>query len=185
MNKVSITEENMSAKHPPQNRWYHDTTETGAEAIVITLWPYRSLSLRGFQIFIAVLASLMSVIGLGFYLLGAWPVIGFLGLEILVVWYAFKWNYRSGQLVETVAITPQQVDVTRTDWRGRTTTVRLSGAWIKAELEIKEKKRERLYLRQHADKLEIGAFMPPSEKPSLAKALNAAFSRLRYEANKV
>ena len=85
---------------------------------MITLWPYRSLSLRGFQIFIAVLASLMSLIGLGFYLLGAWPVIGFLGLEILVVWYAFKWNYRSGQLVETVAISPQQVDVTRTDWRG-------------------------------------------------------------------
>ncbi|EHI48431.1 integral membrane protein [SAR116 cluster alpha proteobacterium HIMB100] len=173
----------MSAPQPPQHRWYHNKTEAGAEAIVITLWPYRSLSLRGFQILIAVLASLMTVIGFGFYLLGAWPVIGFLGLEILVVWYAFKWNYRSGQLVETVAITPQQVDVTRTDWRGRETTVRLSGAWIKAELDVKEKRRERLYLRQHAHKLEIGAFMPPSEKLSLANALNAAFSRLRYEAN--
>ena len=173
----------MSAPQPPQHRWYHNKTEAGAEAIVITLWPYRSLSLRGFQILIAVLASLMTVIGLGFYLLGAWPVIGFLGLEILVVWYAFKWNYRSGQLVETVAITPQQVDVTRTDWRGRETTVRLSGSWIKAELDVKEKRRERLYLRQHAHKLEIGAFMPPSEKLSLANALNAAFSRLRYEAN--
>ena len=173
----------MSAPQPPQHRWYHNKTEAGAEAIVITLWPYRSLSLRGFQILIAVLASLMTVIGLGFYLLGAWPVIGFLGLEILVVWYAFKWNYRSGQLVETVAITPQQVDVTRTDWRGRETTVRLSGAWIKAELDVKEKRRERLYLRQHAHKLEIGAFMPPSEKLSLANALNAALSRLRYEAN--
>ena len=173
----------MSAPQPPQHRWYHNKTEAGAEAIVITLWPYRSLSLRGFQILIAVLASLMTVIGLGFYLLGAWPVIGFLGLEILVVWYAFKWNYRSGQLVETVAITPQQVDVTRTDWRGRETTVRLSGAWIKAELDVKEKRRERLYLRQHAHKLEIGAFMPPSEKLSLANALNDAFSRLRYEAN--
>ena len=97
------------------------------------------MSLRGFQIFIAVLASLMSLISLGFYLLGAWPVIGFLGLEILVVWYAFKWNYRTGQLVETVTISPQQVDVTRTDWRGRTTTVRLNGAWIKAELDMQEK----------------------------------------------
>lgn len=173
----------LSGQRPHGQRWYHDKSQAGAEAIVITLWPYRSLSLRGFQLFIAALASLMSLIGLGFYLLGAWPVIGFLGLEILIVWYAFKWNYRTGQLVETVAITPQQVDVTRTDWRGRTTTTRLDGAWIKAELEIQEKKRGRLYLRQHAHKLEIGAFMPPSEKPSLAKALNAAFSRLRYEAN--
>ena len=128
-----------------------------------------------------VLVGLMSAIGFGFYLLGAWPVIGFLGLEIFIVWYAFKWNYRSGQLVETVEITPQQVDVTRTDWRGRTTTVRLNGAWIKAELDTKEKQREKLYLRQHTRRLEIGAFMPPSEKPSLANALNTAFARLRYE----
>ena len=148
---------------------------------MITLWPYRSLSLRGFRILIAVLASLMSVIGLGFYLLGAWPVVGFLGLEIFIVWYAFKWNYRSGQLLETVAITAQQVNITRTDWRGRSKTICLKGVWIKAELDKKEKKMCRLYLRQHAKKLEIGAFMPPAEKPSLAVALNAAFTRLRYD----
>jgi len=171
----------MTQTQPQRQRWYHDKTAAGAEAIVITLWPHRSLSVRGFQIFMFVLASLMSLIGLGFYLLGAWPVIGFLGLEIAIVWYAFKWNYRSGQLVETVAITPLQVDVTRTDWRGRTTTTHLNGAWIKAEIEMQEKKRGRLYLRQHARKLEIGAFMPPSEKPSLAAALNNAFARLRYE----
>ena len=52
----------------------------------LTIWPYRSLSKRGFAIVMAVLTSLAFCIGLGFFLLGAWPVIGFLGLEILVVW---------------------------------------------------------------------------------------------------
>ena len=165
---------------PTTQRWFHDKSPENGEAIVITLWPYRSLSLRGFRILIVVLASVMSFIGLGFYLLGAWPVVGFLGLEIFVVWYAFKWNYRSGQLVETVAITPQQVDITRTDWRGRSKTICLDGVWIKAELDTKEKRRCRLYLRQHANKLEIGAFMPSAEKPYLAAALNEAFTRLRY-----
>ena len=105
---------------------------------------------------------------------------GFLGLEIFIVWYAFKWNYRSGQLVETVAITPQQVDITRTDWRGRSKTICLDGVWIKAELDTREKRKCRLYLRQHANKLEIGAFMPPAEKPPLAAALNETFARFRY-----
>ena len=166
---------------PKAQRWFHDRSQADGESIVITLWPYRSLSLRGFRILIAVLASLMSLIGLGFYLIGAWPVVGFLGLEIFIVWYTFKWNYRSGQLVETVAIMPQKVNITRTDWRGRSKTFCLNGAWIKAELDTKEKKRCRLYLRQHANKLEIGAFMPPAEKPSLAVALNEAFKRLRYD----
>ena len=89
---------------PTTQRWFHDKSPENGETIVIKLWPYRSLSLQGFRILMAVLASLMSLIGLGFYLIGAWPVVGFLGLEIFIVWYAFKWNYRSGQLVETVAI---------------------------------------------------------------------------------
>ena len=166
---------------PTTQRWVHDKSPENGETIIITLWPYRSLSLQGFRILIAVLASLMSLIGLGFYLIGAWPVVGFLGLEIFIVWYAFKWNYRSGQLVETVAITPQQVDIIRTDWRGRSKTICLNGVWIKAELDTKEKKRCRLYLRHHASKLEIGAFMPPAEKPSLAAALNEALARLRHD----
>ena len=166
---------------PVSRRWFHDKSPENGEAIVIMLWPYRSLSLRGFRILITVLAILMSLIGLGFYLIGAWPVLGFLGLEIFIVWYAFKWNYRSGQLVETVAITPQKVDITRTDWRGHSKTICLNGVWIKAELDTKENKKCRLYLRQHSNKLEIGAFMPPAEKPSLAFALNEVFARLRYD----
>ena len=165
---------------PTTQRWFHDKSPEHGETIVITLWPYRSLSLQGFRILIALLASLMSLIGLGFYLIGAWPVVGFLGLEIFIVWYAFKWNYRSGQLVETVAITPRKVDITRTDWRGRSKTICLDGVWIKAELDTKAKRRCRLYLRQHANKMEIGAFMPSAEKPPLAAALNEAFTRLRY-----
>ena len=165
---------------PTAQRWFHDKSLENGEAIVITLWPYRSLSQRGFQILIAILAGLMTFIGLGFYLLGAWPVVGFLGLEIIIVWYAFKWNYRSGQLVETVFISPKQVDITRTDWRGRSKTICLDGVWIKAELDTKDKRRCRLYLRQHANKMEIGAFLPSAEKPSLATALNEAFARLNY-----
>ena len=58
--------------------WFNTKADATTETYVITLWPYRSLSLRGFRIFMAVLASLMSIIATGFFLLGAWPVIGFL-----------------------------------------------------------------------------------------------------------
>ena len=67
----------------------------------MTIWPYRSLSPRGFAVVMAALGILAFTIGLGFFLMGAWPVIGFLGLEILVVWVAFKLNYRAAQRVST------------------------------------------------------------------------------------
>ena len=39
--------------------WFNTKADATTETYVITLWPYRSLSLRGFRIFMAVLASLM------------------------------------------------------------------------------------------------------------------------------
>ena len=86
--------------------WSNQKQGSDSETYIITLWPYRSLSVKGFRIFMLVLASLMSAIATGFFLLGAWPVIGFLGAEILIVWFAFRINYRAAQLVETVKITP-------------------------------------------------------------------------------
>ena len=70
----------------------------------LTIWPHRSLSPKGFAIVIGVLAGLLFTIGLGFFLAGAWPVIGFLGLELLVVWGAFKLNYRAANVRETLSL---------------------------------------------------------------------------------
>ena len=79
-----------------------DTPDSG-----IVLWPHRSLSRRGFKILMLVLAGPMFCIGLGFFLAGAWPVIGFLGLEIFVVWLAFRMNFRAARQRETLRANPQ------------------------------------------------------------------------------
>ena len=54
------------------------------------------------MVLITILAGLLSTIGVGFFLAGAWPVIGFLGLELLVVWRAFNLNYRAAKVRETI-----------------------------------------------------------------------------------
>ena len=173
----------MTADEITQNGrlWSNQKQDANSETYVITLWPYRSLSVRGFRIFMAVLASLMSIIATGFFLLGAWPVIGFLGAEILIVWFAFKVNYRAGQLVETVKITPDYVQITRTNWRGNETQTCLDSPWVRAELFKEQEHRPKLFLRAHAQKMEIGTFMPLVEKNALAKALNDALMRVRFE----
>jgi len=44
--------------------------------------------------------------GLFFFLLGAWPIVGFLGLDVLLVYAAFKVNYRAATAYEAVTMTP-------------------------------------------------------------------------------
>ena len=85
----------------------------------LSIWPYRSLSPRGFALVMAALGSLAFCIGLGFFLMGAWPVIGFLGLELLVVWVAFRMNYRAAKRRQTLTATESALTIENIGTRRR------------------------------------------------------------------
>src|ERR1700740_1350140 len=77
------------------------------------LSPHRSLSRAGFTLLMGVLAPISFVVGVSFLMMGAWPVFGFFGLDVALVWLAFRVNYRAGRLYETVELTPETLTVTR------------------------------------------------------------------------
>ena len=164
---------------PPQSR--HGTTKTPKQGIV--LWPHRSLSPRGFKILMLVLAGLMFCIGLGFFLAGAWPVIGFLGLEIFVVWLAFRMNFRAARQRETLRADPQTFSIERTDPSGSTEIEEMPTAWLQARL-VEDSERahtetEKLVVRSHGKEAEIGAFLHQSEKKQLLPEINAMLDKVR------
>ena len=61
------------------------------------LSPHRSLSFTGFTILMLVLAGISLAIGITFLMMGAWPVFGFFGLDVALVWLAFRANYREAR----------------------------------------------------------------------------------------
>jgi uncharacterized membrane protein len=60
----------------------------------------RSLSRDGFLLLMALLGGVCGALGFAFLLMGAWPVVGFLGLDVVLVWVAFRLSYRAGRLTE-------------------------------------------------------------------------------------
>ena len=64
--------------------------------------PHRSLSARGFLLVMALVGGMSFIGGMFFFLMGAWPVIGFLGLDVLLVYWAFRANYRAAAAFEEV-----------------------------------------------------------------------------------
>jgi len=119
---------------PAPARYYYTQSTQTDDVITISLWPYRSLSVRGFRIVIGLIALALSAVGIGFMLIGAWPVIGFLGLEIAIVWVAFKLNYRAGRLIETISINKSGVSIETIDWRGHPTHQHIDSPWVVAKL---------------------------------------------------
>ena len=57
--------------------------------------PHRSLGRVGFLVLMALFGGVSFVAGMVFLLIGAWPVFGFLGLDVLLVYWAFRLNYRA------------------------------------------------------------------------------------------
>src|SRR6266566_9039564 len=81
--------------------------------------PHRSLSRAGFLIVMAALGGISFVAGTAFLLLGAWPVFGFFGLDVLLVYWAFRANYRAAAAFEEVSVTPSELRFRKVSYHGR------------------------------------------------------------------
>lgn len=143
------------------------------------LHPNRSLGERGFMLLMAALAAVSFAGGVVFVSVGAWPVMGFLGLDVLLIYVAFRASYRSGRLVETVRLTDAALEVRRIDAYGRAAAWRVPPNWAKVELDNPGEHDCRVTLRSHGQSVVLGAFLSPRERRELAAALGAALARQR------
>src|SRR3954462_3217035 len=82
------------------------------------LTPHRSLSRTGFLVLMGFVCAVSFAAGLVFLLMGAWPVFGFFGLDVLVIWWAFRINFRDAKASEEISVTHFELRVRRVSHRG-------------------------------------------------------------------
>jgi uncharacterized membrane protein len=144
------------------------------------LTPHRSLSRAGFVLVMVVLGTISFAAGMVFLLIGAWPVFGFFGLDVLLVYWAFRANYRAAAAYEEVVVTPSELRVRKVSHRGQVSEWALNPLWARLEYESDEEfGLQRLYLVSRGRKLPIASFLPPQEKESFAAALAAAIGEAK------
>jgi uncharacterized membrane protein len=144
------------------------------------LTPHRSLSPTGFLIFMLVLGGISFVSGMVFLLAGAWPIFGFFGLDVLLVYWAFRINYRAAYAYEEVTVTASALTLRKVSHHGRVSEWTLNPLWVRLDRdEHPEFGIERLYLVSRGRRLPIGSFLGPDEKASFAHALAAALGEVK------
>ena len=149
------------------------------------LTPHRSLNGKGFLIVMGVIAGLSFVCGLMFLLLGAWPVMPFLGLDVVLIYWAFCANYRAAAAYEEVTVTPSELHVRKVSAKGQVAEWSLNPVWVRLERETHEEfGLMRLLLVSHGRKLAVGSFLGPNEKESFAAALAAALGEAKRGPNR-
>lgn len=143
------------------------------------LHPHRSLSPRGFTILMSLLGLLSFAAGCSFIALGAWPVFGFLGLDVALVYLAFRLNYRAARNYEMVRLTENVLSIARGGPRGIRETHSFQPYWVRIEMDDPPEHESQLRLLSHGRSVTVGSFLSPGERLDLARALMTELDRLR------
>jgi len=142
--------------------------------------PHRSLGSTGFLILMLAIGALSFASGVAFLILGAWPVFGFLGLDVLLVYIAFRVNYRAARAYEEVTVTATELTVRKVNPGGAVREWTLNPLWVQLDRIVhKEFGIERLFLVSHGRRLSIAGALGPDEKASFAQALSSALGEAR------
>jgi uncharacterized membrane protein len=149
------------------------------EILHVVLRPHRSLSPTGFWIVMGVLAGVSFSAGTVFWWLGAWPVIGFMGLDVALVYIAFKASYARAHEYERLHLTRRQLTIERVDHWGKVERVALQPYWLRVEIDQPRGRQNRVLLTSHGRALAVGGFLAPAEKAKLAGLLREALATAR------
>src|ERR1700709_1441635 len=136
---------------------------------------HRSLSRTGFVALMAFLSIVSFAAGFAFLPMGGWPVLGFFGLDVLVVYWAFRINFRHAKATEEISVTASELRVRRVSHRGHVGEWVLNPLWVRLDQKTHaEFGIERLYLVSRGRRVSVGNFLGADEKARFAKALVAA-----------
>ena len=117
--------------------------------------------------------------GLAFLAQGAWPVFGFFGLDVLLIYLAFKLNYRDGRIFETIQLGGKELLVRRVFPSGRVRVWTFEPAWMRVLMDTPPEHHSQLVLTNRERRLTVGAFLSPDERLEVANALKAALALWR------
>jgi uncharacterized membrane protein len=141
------------------------------------LYPNRSLPNAGFLAVMAIVISANILFGIYFFSIGAWPVIGFCGLDVFLVWLAFKLSYRQGRLKERVIIREGDMRVSRVLPSGHESRWRLQPHWARVVIDREGQHEARVRVVSRGRSLVLGAFLAPEERVAFGRSLADAVAR--------
>lgn len=166
-----MTDDN--AKQEPETQ--EDVLNSPFFSAVLT--PYRSLGPNGFLILMVCLGAVSFIAGLLFLMIGAWPVFGFFGLDVLLIWYAFRRNYASARAYEEVVLSRHEILVRKVGPGKRCQEYRFNPFWVRlAVTKLEDEGVTKLSLHSRGDTISLGDFLNPEDRTSFAGALSAALA---------
>lgn len=144
------------------------------------LVPHRSLGRKGFRVLLALSGAVCLFYGVFFSVTGAWPIGLFLGLDFLLLYVAFRVNYRAARVREEVMVSRTSLSIRKFSPAGRMVEHRFNPFWARFRVDRHE---EMGILSMHVSGegrvTDVGSFLNPDDRESFARAFRGALATVR------
>lgn len=149
-----------------------------AKAIYQTrLEPHRALTPRRANVVILLFGAGTFALSVPFYVMGAWPVLGFMGLDVLALYIAFRVSFYSARAYETLDLTPLELSLVKIGAGGERAEWRFDTYWVRLEQATHEEfGTQRVWLLCRGERVEVGSFLGPDQKAELVEDLTRALA---------
>ena len=158
------------------------STHTPTIYLDTELRPNASLSRRAFFIVMSVVGVFSFVAGLLYLTLGAWPVFGFFGLDMLAIWLAFRFSFRAQKQVTYVRVDETHVRLWHMQKGKEDKRVDLPTAFVRVALDEPVTHNSFLTLQYGQKAWVIGRFLTPKKRKAFVSELRAAICAARSHA---
>jgi uncharacterized membrane protein len=144
------------------------------------LYPHRSLNIQGVRLVVLLVAAAGTVASIPFLVMGFWPVAGFYGLDVALLWFAMSASLRDARAYEEVVVSPLELFLRKVPVKGMAREWRFNPVWTRLhKVEHEEFGVERLVLISRGEAVPIGHFLGPDEKARFGDRLSAALAEAR------
>lgn len=156
----------------PKSRMARDEPVFSAHIV-----PHRSLSRQGLAWLMGFVGVVSLAVSIPFYLLGAWPIVGFMGADVVLIYVAFRYNNATARAYEQVILSRFDLMLRKVSWRGEIREWRFNPFWTRIERQDHpEYGLEKLEIVQGRQRAEVAGQLGRAERADFADAFQRALS---------
>jgi len=162
-------------------RHQEGASQTNGILLEAHLTPSVAIKLSAVRWILSLFGCVCVFMGVTFALIGAQPVLGFMGIEIILLFAVYRFCVRNSRMAEQIILSGHSVLFRRIDRYGNISITNFEPLWLRIEIGGAKGVFRHIVFASKGRSCNVGVFLTPEEKVVLLNTLQRALRKLRTE----